>query len=259
MSVTRPTLRPAAGLDCLAVAVVVAMAMIATRASSIAARRLLVFSGTPPRTWTGRMLRDVRMPRIVSAAPAGTRDRSQGHRLPRLCRPAPGVQESPLPDAATARRRHPMRRPLLAALACAITLSALATGAANGSGRRPQAGHDHVLERVHDPRAARLPAGLRRLPQEVPVDHGQGHGRHHGRQDHRRHQRRQRARRAALLLAQQHGQVLLDSGAWQNLNDRIAKDKFDLSQSSRRSRSRTRATRGCSARCPPSPTPTACT
>ena len=30
MSVTRPTLRPAAGLDCFAVAVVVAIAMIAT-------------------------------------------------------------------------------------------------------------------------------------------------------------------------------------------------------------------------------------
>ena len=36
---------PAFGLVCLAVAVVVAMATIATIASSIAARRLLVFSG----------------------------------------------------------------------------------------------------------------------------------------------------------------------------------------------------------------------
>src|SRR3954447_26605323 len=71
MSVTSPTLTsdPAAGFAGLAAAGFGAAADITSAAASnIAARGFLVISGTPPRTWTGRMLRDVRMPRIVSAA-----------------------------------------------------------------------------------------------------------------------------------------------------------------------------------------------
>ena len=77
--------RAAAGLAGLAVAVVVAMADIATAASSIAARGFLVFSGTPPRTWTGRMLRDVRMPRIVSVGPRSTASARRARIAARRC------------------------------------------------------------------------------------------------------------------------------------------------------------------------------
>src|SRR6476660_9920766 len=190
MSVTRPTLmsEPAFGVDCLAVAVVLAMATIATIASSIAARRLLVFSGNSSwNGWTGRMLRDARMVRIVSAAPARATCGQRAHNTAR--------------SSFTSRVQAAAGRARIAATRCGHcpeeipdeTSAARSAGLrdhlqrprdrrCDSAGRRPQAGHDHVLERVHVARVARLPAGLRRLPQEVSVDHGQGHRQHPGRQ-----------------------------------------------------------------------------
>ena len=127
----------------------------------------------------------------------------------------------------------------------------------NGSGRRPQAGHDHVLERVHDARAARLPAGLRRFHKKYPWITVKGTGAitddkiiaaiNGG-----------NAPDALLSFSPNNTGKFCSSGAWQNLNDRIAKEKFDLSQFPKVALSYS-GYKGTRCRCPPWPTPTAST
>ena len=100
--------------------------------------------------------------------------------------------------------------------------------------------------------------GVRRVPREVPVDHGQGHGQHERRQDPRVDQLGHAAGRAALVLARQRRQVLLDRRVGEP-ERRHQDSPSSTCPSSRRRRSRSRATRATSARCRRSPTPTGCT
>ena len=122
-----------------------------------------------------------------------------------------------------------MRRPLLAALACAITFSALATGAATA----PAADHKPVTitfwsayttRELHDYQLAFV--GFHKKYPWITVK-GTGNI-----QDDKITAAINggNAPDALLSFSPNNTGKFCSSGAWQNLNDRIAKDKFDLSQ-----------------------------
>ena len=122
-----------------------------------------------------------------------------------------------------------MRRPLLAALACAITFSALATGAATA----PAADHKPVTitfwsayttRELHDYQLAFV--GFHKKYPWITVK-GTGDI-----QDDKiiAAINGGNAPDALLSFSPNNTGKFCSSGAWQNLNDRIAKDKFDLSQ-----------------------------
>ena len=255
---------PAFGLDCLAVAVVRGDGDDRNDREQHRCEALVGIQWELLlERWTGRMLRDARMVRIVSGGPARATCAQRAHNTAR--------------SSFTSRVQAAAGRARIAAIRCGHcpeetpdeTSAARSAGLrdhlqrprdrrCNGAGRRPQAGHDHVLERVHDARAARLPAGLRRLPQEVPVDHGQGHGQHPGRQDHRCDQPAA-MRRTHCSRSRPTTRASSARRARGRTSTTASRRTSSTSRSSRRSRSRTRATRACSARCPPWPTPTAST
>ncbi|HET6175168.1 MAG TPA: extracellular solute-binding protein [Gaiellales bacterium] len=122
-----------------------------------------------------------------------------------------------------------MRRPLLAALACAITFSALATGAATA----PAADHKPVTitfwsayttRELHDYQLAFVG-----FHQKYPWITVKGTG---NIQDDKiiAAVNGGNAPDALLSFSPNNTGKFCSSGAWQNLNDRIKQDKFDLSQ-----------------------------
>ena len=121
-----------------------------------------------------------------------------------------------------------MRRPLLAALACAITLQRTRDGCRHGSRRRPQARHDHVLERLLGPASSqRLQSAFDAFHAKYPWITVKGTGNINDDKilaaissgtppD------------ALLSFSPNNAGKFCSTGAWQNLNDRIKKAKLDL-------------------------------